>query len=363
MSDVSDCEEETLPTTNNNESTNIEIENDDVDTVLGKRKRKPETTTSLPLSPLPQQCEKKLKPSTTTTTEEEEEEPPVVYYNPYAQRTSQSDINDEEDVLYVKTVNVEDFCTVISACCEVPGMKYVVFSFMKEGMQLYASSFSSPYLAQAFFHRDMFTEYKLKDDQPVNKLFPKDQLEPIQKQIKKNVQWLEITSYDQGYRIRGPKLFTTGTKALFSTNLINIIEDCDIVDMSCFDYSWQVNMASANFKESSDFHNKTKYSVITINSEKINFTSNDENGFVKTSIVQELKTPNLTTPYQGMFMVEALKPVTVASSLNKTVIISFEADETENVKPLMFQYVIDHNHKPASHLTYYIAPCNVEDSV
>ena len=287
---------------------------------------------------------------------EPEAKPEMTFIQP--QQAMAQDNEEEDDQLYAKTMNVKDFGNVLTGCCSVPGVDFVILTFDPQGMQLYAKPIESPSIVTAFFNKDMFTEYRVTKQ--TRRILDKTRLDSLKKKISKEVEFLEISSCTEysGYTFSGYRIYKTGGKCKFTVNIANIHNPIGVVDLSDVDWAWHLRTSSQKFKDNVDFiDDSNEFIRMTIRSKSMEFQGIRDTGQIGETIDQEAESKiEDKLKFEALFYKKYLKIITSTKDLNRSVNISFNLDNPDTpAYPVHFSYELDQA-SPQSHFSAYLLP-------
>jgi hypothetical protein len=257
-----------------------------------------------------------------------------------------------------KTMNVKDFCTVLSGFGSTPDLSLVLFSFDSDGMKLYAKPASSPVVIQSFWNKSMFQGYKCEEKVMI--WVQKSRLEEIRKRIVKDVECLHISSMPSsdsngGLIFSGSMAYKSGGSANFSINAFQYESTEEVYKMD-LEYNWHVVTSSEKFKTDVEFIVDGSECVsMRLENKELALRGVTDMGLIGEEIKHETDSSDLTVFFTSMFTKKYLKIVTSTQALHKTVNIAFIEDDSSVVKPVLFSYHLDQS-SVQSHFSVYIVP-------
>jgi hypothetical protein len=260
-----------------------------------------------------------------------------------------------DDQLFAKTMNIKDFCCIISGLGNIPNLEHVLFQFTHKGMLIYAKPVTSPVMAISFWNPGMFQNYKCTGN--ISKWVSKCRLENLRKKISKDVQHLDISCISEGQpglEFSGTRLVKTGGECKFSFNIFEWKVPLDPIKID-INYNWHVSTAAEKFKDNIEFiDDKSELISIRLNKSSFVFQGITDTGLVAEEISHKTDSC-VQVNFNCLFYKRYLKIITAAQSLHKTLNISFFPDEEEETYPVLFSYELDQS-SPKSHFSVYVLP-------
>ena len=275
-------------------------------------------------------------------------------------------ILNQQDVdknLFAKTQSVRDFCAVLTGCCSIPNVDTILMCFTEEGMQIYAKPQLGGSLATAFFSKETFKDYQVK--QKTQHLLQKSTLENLKKQISKDVEFIEITANENGFLVAGRLSYKVGLKSDFKILLTAVMpkegEQLAILDLSDLSLNWKITTSAQQLSDNIKFFDDTTEFVtmtITPNPGLLEWKGYRDSGLSTICINQEIES-SITEKFEVMFYKKLLKIVTVAKDINRSINIHFNMDN--QASPVHFMYELEKSH-PVSHFSAVIIPQLMSDN-
>jgi len=262
-------------------------------------------------------------------------------------------LEQKEESLYVKTLNVSDFCVQIQSICTIPNIESILMKFDEEGMTIYARPKQSPSIAICFWNRKTFEKYECQGT--IQKWVNKDRLASLKKKISKDVKYLEISLCESspGFCFSGFLTYAQGDGGNFTHNIHEWVSPEPPLKIPCV-YKWHISTSSKQFKDNVDFiDEKNEFIGLNIKEKKMIFRGLVGAGDV-VDMIDHTTFTSSSKEFYVLFYKKYLKAVTSAHGLNKSITISF-SDETQYVPPVLFSYALD-KEKPQSHFSVYIVP-------
>jgi len=261
----------------------------------------------------------------------------------FVQPTDILNDQDHDPNMFVKTVNVKDFTTVLVGCCATPGCDNIVFTFAPEGLQIYTRPAQSPGIVTAFFNKEMFSEYRVT--KTTQRVLEKSRLESLKKKISKEVLFIEITSWQEnpGFTFSGFRDYKTGGKCKFDFNIAEIVDPVKIIDMKSLSWQWLVRTDAQKFRDNVDFiDDSNEFIKMTIYQNKVQFQGLRDTGQIGENITQDLVDSNVLEKFQALFHKKHMKVITATKDLNRSLNIAYNIpSENSPIVPVHFFYELD----------------------
>ena len=257
----------------------------------------------------------------------------------------------EEGKLYVKTLNVKDFCNMIVGFGAAKSLETVLIDFTAEGMKMYGKPKGGSVIVTAFWHKEQFVKYQCP--QPVRKAVGRDRLMFVKKQLQK-VQYIEITeSKEEGnpFHFSGVKQYDDGEMGRFGIHAFEWKCTQRPISMQNIKHMWHITTSASKLATDVNFmDDQSEYINMHVQNKMITLQGVNDTGVVSETVQHDTDT-DCKIDFKAFFGKPQLNIVTAAQPLHKSVEISFNADN--KAIPVLFSYKLCHQ-QPASHFSVYI---------
>ena len=263
----------------------------------------------------------------------------------------------------VMTMNIRDFCSMLTGISSIPNLDQVLIQFSSEGMSVYAKPLESPVMVNSFWSTHMFQDFYCPTN--VSRWVSKERLVDLKRKISKDVDCLkigEITANNiNGFCFSGERTYTSGGKCKFTFNVCEWVSTIEPVRVN-IKYPWHIVTASQKFSHNVDFiDDKNDFLSMTLCDDNLSFEGIGDTGLIGETITHCIETGKLPFKFNALFYKRYLKIITSAQALHKSLTISLNPDESEGVFPVLFSYKMDQN-VPQSHFSVFVLPF-VESSI
>ena len=279
-----------------------------------------------------------------------------------ASEDPQTYVNPSPTVVFAtSTLNVKDFCNVILgfSCTSVEN---VLFCFSPEGLTMYAREISI--LITAFWNPMRFQSYECPTT--LNVWVPLKRLVELRKRIK-DVETLTVALVeDDDIRLEfsGNLRFAVGGEGQFTFNLFGVDVAQEATTVS-YRYNQHATTAAQRFQTNIEFICDDNDAVqFKISGGKIRLAGVTDAGRFGETNSQDIETLQ-SVDFECMFYKKLLKIVAMMHNIDKSLVISFSADDEGDSWPVLFSSSFDQGSPGTmgrkSHFSVYIAPLRKPD--
>lgn len=274
-------------------------------------------------------------------------------------------IDEPMNEFYIKSVNVTLLRNVLTGFSSSEKTTNLIITLKPEGFQIRTPFTGTPDYIISYFNKSLCTDYIVRRSSEY--IFEKPRIKQLIKFLKDSV-FFEMSPVhtdeftEAGIRFRGTVKQKNGKYDTFEFYLHDQVVEKGVFNEKQFVFEDHVFTPSEQFANNIGLITKdAKYVSITIKENVIAFGGVSEVGFFTEEIKQQIDA--YTNINQSLLLdLNALKPVTSATSLNQTLKISFvkQNPDIQYVTPVLFEYILDNN-APQSHYSFYIIPCPRKD--
>ena len=265
-------------------------------------------------------------------------------------------------VFATSTLNVKDFCNIISGFL-CTSAENVLFRFSPEGLTMYALEMSI--LVTAFWNPMRFQSYECPSVLDI--WVHAKRLGELRKRIK-DVDSITIAIVDDDdirLEFSGNLKFAVGGEGQFNFNLFGTHVSQEATTVS-YAYKWHATTAAQCFQTNIDFICDDNDAVMfNISGNSITLAGVTDAGRFGEKTSQIIATSQ-AVEFECMFYKKLLKVVTMMHSIDKSLVISFSADEEGDTWPVLFSSSFDQGSpgltSRKSHFSVYIAPLRKPDN-